>query len=117
VSSHFDLGIAYREMKLFEDAIGEFSLAINEGLQVPHSHQLVGQSHLDLGQIDEAVYHLQASLAHAQPVDLAAYAQYRLGLTYELIGNADDAMACFAQIAERYDLFPDIQQRMGGLGR
>lgn len=113
LNSHFELGLAYREMGLHQDAIVEFQIAVNEGQQVAEAHFLMAQANIELGDHQEAIGQLKQSLkAIAAGSALQPHAFFRIGLVYELIGNAQEARYYFQKIAARADLFPDVGQRL-----
>ena len=116
LSSHFELGLAYREMGLHQDSISEFQRAIDEGHQISESHFLMGQSYVDLGDLKESIAQFKQALETAPASDaLQPHILYRLGLVHEAIGDGTEAAGFFRKIATRSDLFPDVGQRLNSL--
>lgn len=117
MSSHFELGLAYREMGLLEDAIGELRKAIEEERQVVESHLLIGQCYLDSGALHEALGSYKHALrAAAQSPEMQAQAYYRLALVYERLGQRAEAGYHYQRANQRPDLFPDLAQRLAAYG-
>ena len=90
--AHFDLGIAYKEMGLLEDAIGEFRVALGapgRGLACLH---LMGVCALELGRASDAIAHLSEALARGElPAQQEAALRADLGRAYQ--GNGELARA------------------------
>jgi tetratricopeptide (TPR) repeat protein len=61
--AHWDLGIAYREMGLFEDAIGEFEVALASTARRIDGLHMIAVCALDLGRADDAAARLEEALA------------------------------------------------------
>ena len=87
--ARFDLGIAYKEMGLFDDALGEFRVALegpNHKLTCLH---MMGLCALDLGRSADAVAHLEQALALPDlPADQQMALRFDLGRAYEAEGDA-----------------------------
>lgn len=112
-SSHLELGLAYREMGLLDDAITEFKAAVEEDGEHAEAMFLIGQSHFDLRQMRDAVTHFKAALPKARKVpELEQHVIYKLGLAYEALGERVEATYYFRKISARGDLFPDVSHRL-----
>jgi tetratricopeptide (TPR) repeat protein len=118
LSTHFELGLAYREMGLHQDSISEFQNSIEEGSQIGESHFLIGQSFIDQGELKQAIEPFEQALESQTPTDdLINHILYRLGLVHEFIGEGQVASSYYKRISSQGDLFPDIGQRISYLGR
>jgi tetratricopeptide (TPR) repeat protein len=97
--THFNLGIAYREMGLIDEAIGEFQLAAKHSNYLLDCCSLLGGCFLEKGLPELAVKWYQKGLATP---DLSE--EGRLGLLYDLgilffqTGDADNARRTFVEI-------------------
>jgi pilus assembly protein FimV len=112
-SSHLELGLAYREMGLLEDAIAEFKAALAEDADQPRALFLIGQSYFDLRHMRDAVTHFKAALPKARKIpELEHHVVYKLGLAYEALGERVEATYYFRKISSRGDLFPDVNHRL-----
>ncbi len=100
--THFNLGIAYREMGLLDEAIGEFQLAAKHPNYLIDCCSLLGSSFLEKGLPELAVKWYQRGLATP---DLSEDAN--LGLLYDL-GNlylaTDDAERARRTFVELYGI-------------
>lgn len=84
--THYNLGIAYREMSLLDEAIGEFQISAKDARLRTDSCSMLGFCFLEKGQPDLAVKWYQKALETERLPD-----QQRLGLLYDL-GSAYEAM-------------------------
>jgi len=115
--THYDLGIAYREMGLCDDAIGEFAAAMGSPARKLDCLAMMGLCALDLGRADDAVAHLEQALA-APDLDEARMA----GLRFDL-GRAFDLKRDWARTRELWEQvkafdpdYQDVGQRLEELG-
>jgi len=114
--ARYDLGIAYREMGLFEDAIGEFRIALegpNHKLQCLH---MLGLCALDLGRARDAVAHLEQALAWPDlPVEQQTALRFDLGRAHEALGDRARARAAWEAVAAADPSFADVGERLAAL--
>ncbi len=115
--SHYDLGIAYREMGLLDDAMGEFRTAMQSpALRIDSLHML-GLCALDRNEPSDAVTHLEQVLALADASDeqkLAA--RFEIGRAFEALGDAARAREAWEAVAAVDGSFCDVGERLAGLG-
>lgn len=113
LNSHFELGLAYREMGLYEDSILEFQMAFDDQEQLAEALFLMAQSHFDMGQMSEAALRFKEALnVQGLQEALQAHTVYRLALASEAAGELVEALHYYKLVAPRADLFPDIGQRL-----
>ncbi|MCH8891525.1 MAG: hypothetical protein IH827_10695 [Myxococcales bacterium] len=114
--AHYDLGIAYREMELWDDAMNEFRMAMQSpALRIDCLHML-GVCSLDRGQPGDAVAHLEQALAIPDARDeqqLAA--RFELGRAFEGIGDRDRARAAWEAVASVDRDFCEVGSRLAQL--
>jgi tetratricopeptide (TPR) repeat protein len=116
VETHFDLGIAYREMGLLDDAIGEFHYALGSGARRLDALHMMGLCALDLGRATDAVGHLEQALASPEvPAPREAALRYDLGRAYEALSDRERALGAFARVVELDAAFQDAAQRIESL--
>lgn len=116
VETHFDLGIAYREMGLFEDAIGEFRYALGSGARRLDALHMMGLCALDAGRGPDAVGHLEQALASPElPEGREAPLRYDLGRVYEAIGDRARAVDVFERVVALDAGFQDAAERLEAL--
>ncbi len=94
--AHYDLGIAYREMGLLEDALGEFRMALSDPARELACLHLMGVCALDLGRAQDAIAHLSQALAGGSlPAQQEAALRLDLGRSYQAAGDVPRARASF----------------------
>ncbi|RMG20906.1 MAG: tetratricopeptide repeat protein, partial [Deltaproteobacteria bacterium] len=115
--THYDLGIAYREMGLLNDALGEFQLAAAQPSKRLDALSMKGECHRELGQFDEAVASFQEALAIDGLGEESRKAiLFDIGLTYEQAGQVDEAHDYYRQVFEMDPSFRDVADRLGAAG-
>jgi len=97
--THFDLGIAYREMGLLDEAIGEFQIAAKSDRLLVECCSMLGLCFVDKGLPELAVKWYRRGLAAPGVGE-----EDQLGLLYDL-GNAQHAMG---EKEEAHKTFVDI---------
>jgi tetratricopeptide (TPR) repeat protein len=94
--AHYDLGIAYKEMGLFEDAIGEFRIALGDPTRKLSCLHLMGACALELGRGADAEAHLSQALAAGPlPAQQEAALRIDLGRAYRALGDVVRARAAY----------------------
>ena len=114
--AHFDLGIAYKEMGLLEDALGEFSAALGSpGRKLACLH-LMGTCALDLGRAADAIAHLSEALSGtALPPQQEAALRVDLGRAHRASGDPTRARAEFEAARALDASVADVDQLLAEL--
>jgi lipopolysaccharide biosynthesis regulator YciM len=113
-STHYDLGVAYREMGLLADAIHEFELAGRDPSRECVCQSMVGMIHLQMGDVDRAIDAWIKGLHAAEKTreqELALL--YELGNAYESRSATDQALYYFQRTAQ---LEPGYRDPRGAVG-
>lgn len=116
--THFDLGIAYKEMGLLADAIAEFGLCLANPQRVCIAETMIGLCHIEKGEIAEAVIHYKKGLYADHKTDreeLGLY--YELGRAYELLGDPKEALYYYEKVKKRDATFRNVDDRIDALAR
>ncbi|MCB9722932.1 MAG: tetratricopeptide repeat protein [Spirochaetaceae bacterium] len=114
--TRYDLGIAYREMELFEDAIAEFRVCLDSPARRFDSLYLMGLCARDLGRFDDAVNHLEQALALPElPEDRMAGVYFDLSIAQEGAGDLGRARAMIERVLELEPGFPGASERRAAL--
>ncbi|HVW25940.1 MAG TPA: tetratricopeptide repeat protein [Polyangiaceae bacterium] len=112
-STHYDLGVAYKEMGLLPDAINEFKLAAKDTRFECTCNAMIGMIQLELGRLDEAAESYIAALGAAQKtIDQEMSLYYDLGNVYEMKGMNPEALYYFQKIARRDPGYRDVRDRI-----
>ncbi len=115
-ATHYDLGVAYKEMGLLGDAINEFHLAAKDATRECMCHAMIGMIRLERGELDEAARAYVAALEAPQKTveqEMALY--YDLGNVYEMKGSPKEALYYFKKIARRDPGYRDVSDRIAAL--
>lgn len=102
-STHYDLGVAYREMGLVGDAIKEFELASRDPSRECVCWSMIGMLRLEHGEIDAAIDAFIRGLhASERTAEQELALTYEIGNAYELRNNPEQALYYF-QLVGRAD--------------
>jgi pilus assembly protein FimV len=97
--AHYDLGIAYREMGLLNDAATEFQLAKEAPERRVGCLQLMGMCAHDLGEPEQAIGHFTEALASGDiSDDLLVALKLDLGKSYEATGDVASARRSYEEV-------------------
>ncbi len=115
-ATHYDLGVAYKEMGLIADAIHEFELAARDTTRECNCFAMIGMVYLEQNQLDRAAEaYVRALSASAKTVEQEMNLYYDLGNVYEMKGKNQDALYYFQKIARRDPGYRDVSDRLGAL--
>jgi tetratricopeptide (TPR) repeat protein len=115
-ATHYDLGVAYKEMGLTADAIHEFELAARDEQRECNCFAMIGMIYLEQGQLDRAAEAYVRALGapnKTAPQEMNLY--YDLGTVYEMKGKTQDALYYFQKIARRDPGYRDVSERLPSL--
>jgi tetratricopeptide (TPR) repeat protein len=118
-ATHYDLGIAYKEMGLLDDAIHEFETALagNDRKREVDCLSMIGLCHLAKADGDAAVASFRRALASDRLTRDAAMAiHFELATAYEGGGNREAALYYFQRVAKADPSFREVAQRVAALG-
>ncbi|MGD0955820.1 MAG: tetratricopeptide repeat protein [Candidatus Acidiferrales bacterium] len=122
LETHYNLGIAYREMGLLDEAIGEFqkvAQAVQKGKPFPYAMNcstLLALSFLDKGEPKIASLWYQRALETPGLDQEAVLAlRYDLGVSLDLAGEASAALDSFRQVYAMNIDYRDVADRIATL--
>jgi tetratricopeptide (TPR) repeat protein len=115
--AHYDLGIAYREMGLLDDAIGEFRAAGSSSARRLDCLHMMGVCAIDLGRPEEATAHLQEALSTPNlAAERSLGVRFELGRAFEALGDLDRAREAWQAVAAVDPTFCEVEDRIASLG-
>jgi len=115
-ATHYDLGVAYREMGLLPDAIAEFELAAKDPVRQCMCCAMAGMIHLEQGDLVAAARSFRAGLdAQQKTADQEFSLCYELGNIAEVEGKKGDALSWFQRISKKDPNYRDVKQRIAAL--
>ena len=112
VDTHYDLGIAYKEMGLVDDAIAEFAVA-KQGCPGKKKEldclTMIGLLHMQKGSAREAIDAFKEALTseHAT-ADVAKALRFELGAAWQSAGSPGKAVHHFKAVAASDPAFRDV---------
>ncbi len=114
--THFNLGIAYKEMGLLAEAIGEFQIASRDPAFRLEACSMIGVCYTEQGLHEEAVAWYRKALEIEGLTPEARLAiLYDLASALEASGDQVEASRVFGEIASADPGYRDVLQRVAGL--
>ena len=116
--SHYDLGVAYKEMGLLDDAISEFQKALRGTEHRGRTYEALGQCFVEKRQYQIALTILSRALTdqHATDDQLVGVL-YLLGYASEALGRFPDALKFYERVFAVDIQFRDIGDRLAAVDR
>jgi pilus assembly protein FimV len=115
-NTHFDLGQAYKEMGLWDDAIGEFKIAAGDPEKAGTAEMLVGMCHLGAGRLEEAIATFdEARNVPGQSESELLALKYEKAKVLELMEQNDKALVIYREILNVDPEFADVGERIESL--
>ena len=114
--THYDLGIAYREMGLAKDSIHEFELATQNPDKKADALYMIGICQQELGRPKDAV----TSFRHALKMDQVRPNQklallFELGTAYQQLDKNAKALNYLSKVFKKNPKFKDVAKRVKAL--
>jgi tetratricopeptide (TPR) repeat protein len=111
--THYNLGIAYKEMGLIDEAIGEFQLASKDSKRAVECASMLGLCFLEKGMPQLAIKWYRKGLEMPGIKD-----EEHLGLAYDLgsaymeVGDAENAQKTFTEVYGMNSTYRDVSARI-----
>jgi len=111
--THFDLGLAYKEMGLYDEAIKAFAKVTSSAHREVQSRMMIGLCHREQHNLSEAVHQFKAGL-HANSINDRERQSllYEIGTTYEALGDPREAIYYYEMVVKRDPTFLDAADRL-----
>jgi tetratricopeptide (TPR) repeat protein len=115
-AAHYDLGLAFKEMGLIDEAIGEFQIALRAGHMRLRVYEELGQCFLEKEQYTIAAKVLSRALEMKYDDELELLGvYYHLGRAYEALGKRDEARDAYERVLGMDINFGDVTDRLARL--
>jgi tetratricopeptide (TPR) repeat protein len=113
---HYDLGLAFKEMGLIDEAIAEFQTALTGGEERLKVYEELGQCFVLKGQYNVAlkVFDRALKVPHTDDDELLGV-YYHMGQCYEELGQRQDAKEAYGKVLAIDESFADVPDRMARL--
>lgn len=109
VTEHYDLGVAYMEMELYESAIEEFGLTLNNPDYFEDSIRLIYESFFALDRMQDAVAYYESLLDRTNLSPLQKeIIRYHIAMAYEDSLETEKALEIYEDLLERGYPKPDL---------
>ncbi len=115
-ASHYDLGLAFKEMGLLDEAIAEFQVALRGGQERLMVYEELGQCFMLKQQYNVALKVLQRALQLPHDADaelMGVY--YHLGRCFEELGKRGEARDAYERVLGVDLRFRDVAERLARL--
>ncbi len=111
--SHYDLGIAYKEMGLYDDAIGEFKIAMADSEKRISSILMISSCLINKGEGEEACRLLEETISEGEleKQEIAAL-KYQLALAYKASGRIADALTVMEEVYNMDSEFMEVKKEL-----
>ena len=110
---HYHLGIAYKEMELFDYAISEFEVASSNPSIRFDSYTMLGNCLMEKGDYDKSIgYFKMASEIKGLPASKLARLHFSLGLAYEATGMVSEAVDSFHLVLKLDGSISEAQEKI-----
>ena len=116
VQAHHDLGTAYKEMGLLDEAVSEFQAALRASADHLPTYELLGFTFMEMGQPEATVHSLERALEIEYDIEdelLGIY--YYLARANEALGQAERALDLYEKVFSLDINLADVTERLRDL--
>jgi tetratricopeptide (TPR) repeat protein len=116
--SHYDLGVAFKEMGLIDEAVAEFQKALRGPDHRVRAYEALGQCFVEQGRFQVATTLLRRALESTGADDQRLVGVlYLLGYASETMGRHGDAVGYYQRVFAVDIEFRDVSSRLAALDR
>lgn len=117
--THYNLGIAYREMGLLDDAISEFNMTTEGEPKFVQSRYMLGLCYLEKEDYETAIIEIQKALGYSYSLDQEREDRigmhYDLGLAFQGSGNSEGALEEFHKVKSLDPNYREVTSKLNEL--
>ncbi len=116
--SHYNLGIAYKEMGLIDDAIREFEVAARDPKRECVCQSMIGAIYVERGNLNGAIDALLKGIASTnKEPQQELMLWFEVASCYEAKKMGKDALSYYQKVAKRDPAYRDVQERIQRLSK
>ena len=116
--THYNLGIAYKEMMLIDDAIREFEVAAQDPKRECVCRSMIGMIEIERGRLNEAIDAFLMGLnSPNKNAEQETVLCYEIGAAYEAKKLTKDALSYYQKAMRRDPNYRDVQERVRRLAK
>ncbi|MCP4446163.1 MAG: tetratricopeptide repeat protein [Myxococcales bacterium] len=111
--THFDLGLAYKEMGLHNEAISAFEKVLEVPGREVQCRIMVGLCHREQNSLSESISQFKAGLYVnniTSPEKFSLY--YEIGVTYESLQDPQEALYYYEMVLKKQPEYRDVAERV-----
>ncbi len=108
--SHYDIGMSYKEMGLFEEALSEFDAALPSADLRTSCMEMRASVLIELGRYEESVRIIEELIEDQSENEAGGY--YLMGTAFERQGNAKKALAQYRIVEQLDPHFKNVKERI-----
>jgi tetratricopeptide (TPR) repeat protein len=113
---HYHLGIAYKEMELFDYAISEFEMASSNSAMKFDCYTMLGKCYMEKGDYNKSIeYYKMSSGIQGLSNEKLARLHFNLGLVYEANGMVSEAIDAFNEVLKLDHSFAEAKEKINKL--
>jgi tetratricopeptide (TPR) repeat protein len=116
MDTHYNLGVAYKEMSLLDDAIGEFMMTPENEPKFVQSRYMLGLCYMEKGEYQNAIGEIRNALDYAESLGFHTENRiemhYDLGLACQCAGNISSAADEFQLVFDEDPGFRDTAAKL-----
>ena len=110
---HYHLGVAYKEMELFDYAITEFELASSASSMKFDCYMMLGNCYMEKGDYYKSIeYYRMSSRIQGLSKEKLAWLHFNLGLVYEASGKVSEALDTFNLVLKLDQSFAGVREKI-----
>lgn len=114
--THYNLGVAYKEMGLLDDAIAEFIMTPEDEPRFIQSRYMLGLCYMEKGEYRNAIGEIQNALDYSESLGIdnlnTIEMHYDLGLACQGAGNHDHALREFKTVYDTNPRYRDVAAKI-----
>ena len=115
--SHYDLGMAYREMGLLEQSVDSFRVAQDDPAFIGRASEMIGRCFADQGRWAEAAGEYRKALISLVDEADGVALRYHFGGALAELGEPEEALEQYEMVAQHVPGFEDVDERILALRR